>query len=310
MALIIDADSHIEDNDEIWENLDPEYRDRRPHILEVGNIISERPERNYVWFVDGDIFPKLMGYGATCYGTPAITDFGKRKPISVGAQDLTDVTARLKAMDDNHVDVSVLFSTLFLQPVSKDTMYEAALMRAYNTYMAGKVAESKGRLQWAAPIPLQVPSEAVRELRRARELGAIGIMLLGTAGNVLLHDRRFDPVWQAAQELSIPLCVHVGWAHPGLHDTCESPASGLILAFDLSMVMGFFSFLGGGILDRFPGLKVLFVEGAIDAYPLALQRMALWYETPTAQPWPARHPANDYLKNCAVYFTCEGDEES
>src|SRR5713101_7250832 len=93
--LVIDADSHIEDNDEIWEYLDAEFRDRRPHVLPVGRLISARPDRNYVWFVDGEIFPKLMGYGATCYGTPAITDFGKRKPISVGAQDLTDLMARL-----------------------------------------------------------------------------------------------------------------------------------------------------------------------------------------------------------------------
>ena len=92
-------------------------------------------------------------------------------------------------------------------------------------------------------------------------------MLLPTAGNVLLHDRRFDKLFGYFEESGLPVCVHVGWSHDGIRESCDFPAASFILNFEMSMVMGFFSFLGGGILDRFPNLEVAFLEGGIGWYP-------------------------------------------
>ncbi len=305
----VDADSHVEEHPAIWERLDPAFRDRRPVPIDNPNIPG-RPQRDVQWFIDGQLFPRLTGYGATCHGSPPLTSFARRKPVSVECQGLVDVDARLRDMDAAGLDISVVYPTLFLQTVTKDLVYEAALMRAYNDFLADRCARSQGRVRWAAPVPVRNVPAAVDELRRTREMGAVGAMMLGTAGDTLLHERVFDPFWEVAQELGVPVCIHVGWAHDSLLASCDSPAAALLLCLEQSQLKAFFSFTAGGILERFPGLKVGLIEAPLDWFPVMLERMSHWRATPTAHPWPVDNPAEHYMRERDLYFTAEGDEEN
>lgn len=159
-------------------------------------------------------------------------------------------------------------------------------------------------------MPLRAPQEGVKEVRRAKALGASAITITGTAGDILLHDRRFDPVWAEIQDQGMPLCIHVGWTHDGIGASCDSPAAGFILNFELGIVFGLFSFLAGGILDRFPRLRIAFIEGGADWFPTAVGRMEKWRKTPTAEVWPAEKGPMEYLREREIYFTVEGDEDT
>ena len=68
--------------------------------------------------------------------TPLTSSYAQSKPFTVGSQGLTDVKARLKDLDSFGVDVQVIYPTLFLANVTDDLAFEAALMRAYNSYLA------------------------------------------------------------------------------------------------------------------------------------------------------------------------------
>lgn len=307
-GLSIDADSHIEDHDGIFAYLDEKYMHRRPRVVDIGDMVAHRPTRNRAWIIDGEMRPKMQGYNSSCHASPPTSDYAKLKPVSFGVQTLTDVPAYLDALDSVGLDISVLFSTLFLQPLTKDPFFEAALVSAYNSYMAEQCGKAPDRLKWGGLVPVRLPHLALAEAKRLKALGASSCMMLPTAGNVLLHDQRFDPLYAFFEEQQLPLCIHVGWAHDGVQESCDFPAASFILNFELAMVMGFFSFLGGGILDRFPALKVAFMEGGIGWYPAALSRMEHWQETPAAEPWKAQKRASDYLRENQVYFTVEGDE--
>ncbi len=307
-TVIVDADSHVEEHPVIWERLDKKYANRKPLAIEVGDAIQGRPERNVVWLIDGRICPKLMGHGATCHGSPPLSEFAKRKPVTIESQAMTDPTARLRDLDSAGIDVTTLFPTLFLEPITDDLPYEAALMRAYNDYMAEACEPYRSRLKWVAPVPLREVNLAINEMKRTQEKGAVAVMVLATAGGRLLHDSVLDPFWAEAETSRIPICVHVGWPHPGLLHSCNGTATSMLVAFELSMPIALFSFLGGGILDRFPKLKVAFVEGALQWYPIAIERMEHWRSTPTAAPWPTKNGPQYYLRERDVYFTCEGNE--
>ncbi len=166
----IDADSHVEEHPVMWDRLDPAFKDRRPVPIENPNIPG-RPQRDVQWFIDGQLFPRLTGHGPTCHGSPPLTSFAKRKPVSVECQGLVDVDARLHDMDAAGLDVSVVYPTLFLQTVTGDLVYEAALMRAYNDFLADRSAQSRGRIRWAAPVPVRNVPAAVDELRRTGRWG-------------------------------------------------------------------------------------------------------------------------------------------
>lgn len=308
MDLVIDGDTHIEEHPAVWEHIDEEFEPRKPVIVKI-DTVPERPERDVHWFIDGAIFPRMMGHGVTCHGSPVLTKFASMKPASIEAQAILNVNDRLAAMDRVGVDVHVVYPTVFIQTLTKDLRYEAALMRSYNDYIVRRSSDSKGRLRWIATVPIRDVHEATREMRRCHSMGASGVLLLGSAGDQLLHERVFDPFWAAAETLQMPICVHLGWSHNSLLASCDSPAAGLMLSVDLSLLLGLFSFVAGGIFDRFPHLKVGLMEGGVEWFPVALKRMEYWRDTPTGHPWPAKHEPRYYLSECPIYFGAGGDED-
>ena len=75
-----------------------------------------------------------------------------------------------------------------------------------------------------------------------------------------------------AEAAGLPVCVHVGWSLPSLNQVCDEHASALNLSFALPLLMGFFSFTGGGILERFPRLRVAFLEAGAGWLPWFVER--------------------------------------
>ncbi len=307
--LVIDSDTHVEEHPVVWDYIAQEYAPRKPVMIRI-DTIPDRPERDMHWFIDGDVMPRRMGHGHTCHGSPVLAKFGLAKDATVEEQAIMTAEARLEAMDRHGVDVHIVYPTVFLQNLTKDLQYEAALMRCYNDYIAERAANSGGRLRWIATVPIRDVPAAVEEMRRAHAMGAAGVMLLGTAGDTFLHERMFDPFWAAAEHLQMPICCHLGWGHDSLLASCDSPAAAVCIGVDFCLVMGLFSFVGGGILDRYPGLKVGLIEGGIDWFPVAFKRMKQWRSTAAARPWPALREPEYYLEECQIYFGAGGDEDN
>ncbi len=306
---VIDADSHIEEVEEIWDSLDPQFQSRRPFPITVEKNV-EFTNLNAFWYIDGNVYPKLIGQGSMVIATPLTSKYARAKPFSLGSQGLTDVGARLRDMDAFKVDVQVIFPTLFLGIVTDDVAFEAALMRAYNTYLAQACGQAQDRLKWAALVPLRDPEKAVQEVRRCKELGAVAVATLGTAGEMLPHHRSLYPVYAEMERLDLPLCVHVGWSHPGLNKSCDNIYTSRI-SFTLPVLAAFWSILGGGVLDAFPRLKVSFLEAGSEWLPYWIGRMDHYYHSDTqnqrAGYMPKKRPS-DYLKEGRIFFTCEAEE--
>jgi uncharacterized protein len=181
-------------------------------------------------------------------------------------------------------------------------------MRSYNTRIAERCSKRANRLKWSAVIPMRDREACVAEVHRARELGAVGLMIGGTAGQTLLHHRDLDPFYAAACEVSLPVCIHTGWSSPGLTATCEDPYASLILSFTLPVMMGFFSIVGGGVLDRFPKLKVAFLEAGSEWIPYMVGRMDHYHPVVQMLGNRSKKPPSEYLKEGRLYVTCEAEE--
>lgn len=305
---VIDADSHVEECEATWSYLEPQYRDRRPIHLNLAGTPG-LPRNDSYWLIDGRIHARPGMPGSTQSGSPVSSTLARAKPFSLGSQTLDDVPARLRDMDRLGVDISVLFPTAVLTHLTPDPAFEAALMRSYNTWLAERCAEAPDRLKWAALIPFRDVPQAVAEVRRARQLGAVAAFSLGTAGDKLLHHPSHDPIYAALVEHDLPLCIHVGWSHPGLLESCNDVYESFMISFTMPVLMGFFSMTGGGVLDRFPTLKVAFLEAGGDWLPYMVDRMARYYDVTqvNGRPVPRRH-ARDYVRECAVYLSAEGDD--
>ena len=274
----IDADSHVFEVEETWNYLPKKYRDRRPIPITIPQ--KDAPYMgvdNSFWFVDGKAIQWTWGPGTIQIGCPLTSVHAGIKEFSIGNQSLMDVPARIADLDRVGIDIQVVYSTLLFAPLTDDDAFETALTVSYNKWIEERCAEAPDRLKWAAVLPLREPKAAGKEIYRAKDAGAVSLMCFGTVGEKLLHMPEFDPVWAAAQEVGLPVAVHVGWPLGSMRNMCDEHSSSLNVSFTLPLLMGFYSFAGGGILDRHPKLRSIFLEGGCGWLPWYLTRMNHYY---------------------------------
>ncbi len=305
----IDCDSHVEEPEAAWQYLDAEFADRRPVVIDRRGQPG-LAKQDAFWLVDGRQFPRPFGPAAMFFGTPPVSTLALNKPYSVPSQTMEDVQARLADMDRNNIYSSVIFPTTFLANLTDDLRFEAALMRSYNTWLAGQCAQSGGRITFVAMIPFRNPAEAVAEVKRAKTLGAAGLYCMGTAGEMMLNDPMLDPVWSEAERQDLPVCIHVGYSHPGITGSVHSQYMAINTSFLLPVFMGFVAITGGGVLDRHKGLRFGFFESGSDWLPYIVGRMEHYY--PVCKPVfnvpvPGKSPL-EYLKEGRLAFSVEGHE--
>jgi len=299
--IVIDADSHVEESQAMFGFLEKEFYDRRP--LAIGfEKDTAYGSHNAVWLIDGETYPKLVGKGGTIFRTPTLMDSAKLKRESIGAQEMTDVDARVKDMDRMGVATQVVFPTMFLTTTTEDLKFEAALLRSYNNFMADRGAASRGRIRFAALTPIRDVKESIKELQRAVKLGAIAVMLLGMAWDKRLGDESLFPFYQEANNLNTPVCVHLGWGCPAITEVFD--ASTNFYSAILPVLMGFHSILTSRALETFPRLRFAFLEAGCQWVPFLLRQV----KTDNRRNRGIKDPA-EYLRDGRVFVACEPDED-
>jgi predicted TIM-barrel fold metal-dependent hydrolase len=177
----------------------------------------------------------------------------------------------------------------------------------------GDRLSSQERLKWAAVVNLDDIPGAVRGVREAKRLGAVAVMVLGTAGDLTLDHPNLFPFYEAVVEEGLALAVHVGWACPSLNNLYTHIYPSGVIAFHMPVLMGFTALITGGILDRFVNLRLVFLEAGCMWVPFMLDRLNHRYQNqgkslakflPQTTPLQ-KVPATEYVKRGNLYFSAE-----
>jgi len=174
--------------------------------------------------------------------------------------DLSDPGARLRDLDRMGIDAQMIFPSTLYAHMTADPGLEAALYRAYNRYVGRQCNISASRLKWAGLLPLRDQRQALEALEEMQELNARAAVVFGTVGERLLSHPDFAPVWDEFSRTGLPLCVHMGMSYPPLAELCQTIFDGHILGMSLPALLAFMAIVGHGMLDRYPDLKVAFLE--------------------------------------------------
>lgn len=156
-------------------------------------------------------------------------------------------------------------SASLVAPAPSPVEYEQrwAGLRAHNRWLADFCADAPGRRAGVAQILLGDPAEAVREVRRTREAGLTGgILLPGTppgCGIPELYSQVYDPLWAVCEELDVPVNHHGGSASPPLGD---EPAARAVFMVETTWFShrALWHLIFGGAFRRHPGLKLVLTE--------------------------------------------------
>ncbi|GGV76849.1 hypothetical protein GCM10015535_09420 [Streptomyces gelaticus] len=148
-------------------------------------------------------------------------------------------------------------------PTRADYEQRWAGLRAHNRWLADFCAQVPGRRAGVAQILLNDPTEAVREVRRTKEAGLTGgILLPGTppgSGIPELYSQVYDPLWEVCEELDVPVNHHGGSASPPLGD---EPAARAVFMVETTWFShrALWHLIFGGAFRRHPGLKLVLTE--------------------------------------------------
>jgi len=223
-----------------------------------------------------------------------------------------DAETWLRALDKGGVETAVLYPTfgLFISFL-KDREWAVALCRAYNSLMHEAFTTVSPRLKAVALLPVQDPEAAALELRRSvKQLGAVGAML-SADGSHLLGDARFFPVYEEAERLGVMVGIHASGSHLGGAGVDLFPR--FIQAHTCSHAFGqmrqFTSMIFEGVPERFPRLRLAFLEAGCGWAPYWMERMDDEYAKRGRAEAPAlaKNPS-EYARSGNIYFSCEADE--
>jgi uncharacterized protein len=140
---------------------------------------------------------------------------------------------------------------------------------AFNDTLTDWAAPSPSRLIINYQIPIHDIDAAVREVQRAATNGCRSLQLPVYPAELGLPDywdERYDRLWAAIQETGLPICLHIGLntSLDNLARRDPTPQKGVLVpVIGLSTGEAIGMFVLTGVLERFPGLKVVFVEPGI-----------------------------------------------
>jgi len=332
--LVVDADGHVYEPEDLWT--------ARMDHARWGDWIPRRVVEDgcYDIVYTGGV---VRGGGRELQDTmAAAVGMTPREfhdlTISLRRDGGHDPKARLADMDADGIDVSVLYPSqaMFFGPCDPidalhDVEFVVACQRAYNEWLAEFCSAAPSRLFGVAAVPLQDPGLAATELRRAvGELGLRGAFIRPSAyiGDLPLNHSVYDPFWDACQELDVPVALHPG-VHVDTPGACRKfglvadsenilvsnmamdelhggSALGQAIGNTVDMVVSLGRMLMGGVCERFPRLRIVFLESGGGWVPTQLERMDEQVKAfPLEKRWLSMLPSEYFARQCSVSFEPE-----
>lgn len=257
----LDSDMHMAEPWNLWHRyIEPEYRDL---VAELTGV----PE----------------GYNPLTHGpAPAIRDIRKGR-VDMFTDYLSpegswiDPAGQLRAMDREGIDAAVLFPTIALRvPVDSPPGAAMAVRRAFNSWLHDFCAYEPSRLKLNACVATNDVDAAVAEIRRAKEeLGAVSVLLDPRADGTPFDDPLYEPIWTEAERVNIAVDFHNGIPRQMESRYADRPTHMYVHASSrpVGHMCTFMELLYGGVLERHPGLRIVFLEAGASWVPYWLFRL-------------------------------------
>jgi uncharacterized protein len=243
-----------------------------------------------------------MKIDAAAIPPPQQDDFELGTPMRAG---MYDPVARLSDMDLEGIDVAVLYPPGSGEEWAMgDADFAGALCRTLNDARAEFASANPDRLKLVAKLPMIEPKLAAEELERCvTEHGFVGLVTATHIRDKNLDDSSFDVVWATAQRLGVPVCAHGGGQAPGQTPFAIERFTTRLgihaITHPVGAMHAVYHFTVGGILHRFPELRVGFMEAGVGWLPFWLDRLdEHWERMPEQAPQIDRPPSHYFRGRC------------
>jgi len=316
-AKVVSADCHI---DLIW--LPPDLftamapkrlRDRMPYV--------DRDERGRsVWVSKGGAYFGLVnGMGSAgreyvpgeIHRSDRMAAQGLYEDGQRGVRRLTDPELRVRDQELDGVRGEVLYGILGAANRLNDPEAAAEVMRIYNSWLAEFCASNPDRFAGIACIPNHDVGVAVAEIERVTKRGIVrGVEIANTLDMKPLYHHHWNPLWEAVDASGLPVHIHtIGGRQPEPEGLTQlewrAAFATFITGFQLKMADKLMEAIYGGVLERYPGVRLVIGEAGIGWIPYVLEHMDLEWEDQFRDLELKMKPSEYWRRQC--YATYQSD---
>ena len=258
---IISADSHFVEPPNMWvERIDKKFRDRAPHT--VRGVQGKEGE----FFVCENISPvPVAGFFAAGVPSADLPEYIKKGFESAPAS-VWDPAARVKDQDVDGVQAEVIYTSMGMPLYGLDDVeLRTACFRAYNDWAVEYCSHEPKRLLPLGLITLEDIPAGVQELQRIATKGMRGAMIWAEAPSDHPYSHPdYEPFWAAAQDLNMPLSLHILTGRRGTGvDFFKGDLALQVATLHHEIERSLAVFVLGGVLERFPKLTVVSAENDV-----------------------------------------------
>jgi aminocarboxymuconate-semialdehyde decarboxylase len=188
-----------------------------------------------------------------------------------------DVERRMADMDRDGVSLQVISPMPELLSYWLERDDAALICDSTNHFIAETVSRNPHRFRGLGAVPLQDPVAAAAVVPKLKSVFNLsGVEIGSNISGMMLGDRALDPFWEALQSESLAVFVHA--LHPiAAKPLSPSPLFTAAALFPMDVAMAAASMIIGGVLERFPALRIGFSHGG-GALGSILGRLDIVYE--------------------------------
>ena len=285
---VISADSHIVEPPDLWQKrIDPSFKDRAPRIVHKKGFATAKGEWESDFWEAGGMQTTAFGFlsqAGVRYQNPEDISFaGSFEDVPMGAHD---PHAMIKALELDGIWGAIIQPTQGLswyRMDPKETDLLSAICRGWNDHVADFCSAYPDRLKGIAMVNVDDVADACGELERCAKLGIAGAFIPEyPLAERPYRDPSYERLWATAQDLGIPILLHVFTTRPGIPG-CEITANEEDMTTEATVTIEHWvqyslaSMIFAGVFDRYPKLQVGSVEHEVAWIPHLWHRMDFLY---------------------------------
>jgi hypothetical protein len=251
---------------------------------------------------------KYQGFGgggiASSHGTyqelgGRVTRYPGRSKEKTPSLPHRDITLTKRWMDAIGIDVVCLFPTPMLTlSLTTRPEVEVALSRAYNRWLCEVVLQQEPRMRSALYLPLHDPDASYKMVKEfGGKKGVIGFTIVSPHYKAV-YDNAYIKTYALIEEMGLPLIFHsaFAWGSDQSLALCNRFLAVHALGFSWFNILHCTNWLCNGMPERFPKLKVAWVESGLAWIPFLMQRLDNeWMMRSSEVPLLKRRPS-DYMR--------------
>jgi predicted TIM-barrel fold metal-dependent hydrolase len=195
------------------------------------------------------------------------------EPVEPVAGEHRDLTLVRRALESMGIAIQVVFPQPMLEiGLHPSAAIETQLIMAYNRWFTERILAHEPRIKSLLALPFSNAEACLRAIREfAGKPGVVGFLITGQRqAEVFRAD--YMPVYRELEERGLPLGFHAGpdYAIGKLLNRFVSVHS---LSFVTCNMVHLTNWIMNGLPERFPGLRVIWIESGLAWLPFMMQRL-------------------------------------